>query len=279
MPPWIRLRYAVVFAAVAVSLLASPPAPGLRFTSDLSSIKIEARPGETVTRSFRLRLAPEEARVQFRSRMEDFWQSEDGAQSFYRPAGTLDRSCASWTSLNPIEQAVDGGDELDIRLTIAIPADVEPGGHWCALTVDQVADPLAAPAGVGVQFLASISIGVFVYVPPVERAARILDVRFDADEASLRIANEGNAPIAVEGRFELSPAGGGDPIAVLPLPRTTVLLEPIASRWISVALPDRARLPPGRYQARVILDIGTDHYLGVQKEIELRRGLEPRPRP
>lgn len=275
----IQHRCVAAVAVLAASLVASAPAPALRFTSDLSSIKIEARPGQVVTRSFQLRLAPEETRVQFRSRMEDFWQSEDGKQSFYRAAGTLDRSCASWISLNPVEQAVEGGGELDIRLTVAVPDDVEAGGHWCALTVDQVADPLAAPAGIGVQFLASISIGVFVYVPPVERAARILDVRFDGDEASVRIANEGNAPIAVEGRFELSPAGGGEPIAVVPLPRTTVLLEPIASRWISVTLPDRSRLPSGRYQARVILDIGTDHYLGVQKEIDLRRGPERQPQP
>lgn len=275
----IQLRCAAALAAVAASLVAVPPAPALRFTADLSSIKIEAHPGQVVTRSFRLRLAPEESRVQFRSRMEDFWQSEDGTQSFYQPAGTLDRSCAPWVSLNPVERAVEGGGELGIRLTVAVPEDVEAGGHWCALTVDQVADPLAAPAGIGVQFLASVSIGVFVYVPPVERAARILDVRLDGEEASLRVANEGNAPIAVEGRFEISPSGGGEPVAVVPLPRTTVLLEPVSSRWISVALPDRSRLPSGRYLARVILDIGADHYLGVQKEIDLRRDPEPHPLP
>lgn len=279
MTPSIPLRRAVALAAVACSLVAVPPARALRFTADLSSIKIEARPGQVVTRSFHLRLAPEERRVQFRSRMEDFWQSEDGAQSFYRPAGTLDRSCAPWVSLNPVERSVDGGGELGIRLTVAVPEDVEAGGHWCALTVDQVADPLAAPTGVGVQFLASVSIGVFVYVAPVERAARILEVRLDGDDASLRVANEGNAPIAVEGRLEISPPGGGEPVAVVPLPRTTVLLEPIASRWISVALPERSRLPSGRYLARVILDIGVDHYLGVQKEIELHRGPGHPPRP
>lgn len=279
MTPRIRARFAAPALALAVFLAAAGPAPAIRFTSNLSSIKIEAHPDQIVNRSFRLTLAQDEARTQFRARMEDFWQSEDGTQSFYRPAGTLGRSCAPWVSLNPMEQAVEGGDSLEVRLTVAVPSHLEGGGYWCALTVDQVPDPLNAPAGVGVQFLASVSIGVFVSVPPISLAARILEVHLEGDEASLRVANEGNAPIAVEGRFELSRPDGDASVTVIDLPRTTVLLEPVASRWISVPLPDSSHLPSGRYLARVILDIGIDHYLGVQKEVDLHRGSDRHPRP
>ena len=48
--------------------------------------------------------------------------------------------------------------------TVTIPKDAKTGGYWCALIVDEVMDPLRVrPEGVGVRFLASLSIGVFVY--------------------------------------------------------------------------------------------------------------------
>lgn len=271
---------ASVGALVALALvLQPPPASGLRFTSNFSSIKVEAQPGETVGRSFHLQLTPGEGPAQFRARMEDFWQSEDGEQSFYRPAGTVERSCAPWVSLNPVEESVEVGGSLDVRLSIAVPGDVGAGGYWCALTIDEVPNPLAAPVGVGVQFLASVSIGVFVYVPPVVREARILEVRLDGELARVRVANDGNAPFAVEGRFEFLHPGATEPIASASLPRTTVLLEPMPTRWIEVPLPGIAELPSGRYLVRAVIDVGLDHYLGVQREMDVRRAASRPDRP
>ena len=53
----------------------------------------------------------------------------------------------------------------------------------------------------------------------------------------------------------------------MPLQRTTILTEPIASRRVSIALPDLAALPAGRYMAQVVLDLGLDHDVGVQKDL------------
>jgi hypothetical protein len=261
----------LTWSLAACAALAAVPASALRFAATLDSIKVQAEPGRTVTRTFQLRLAEDEQRTRFHSHVEDFWHSEDGTQSFYRPAGTLERSCGSWVTLNPVEQAVDPGKSLDVRLSVAVPAAAAPGGYWCALTVDQLVDPLAAPAGVAVQFLASISVGIFVYLPPIERAARVLDVELTGAEARVRLQNEGNAPLAVEGRLELLRPGSSEIVATVTFPRTTLLLEPANRRWITVPLPPAAELPAGRYLVRAIIDIGLDHYVGVQREMEIRR--------
>lgn len=264
-----KLPLALGLAAAAA--LAAAEASALRFSATLDSIKAEVRPGETINRGFHLTLAADEQRTRFHSHIEDFWQSEDGKQSFYRPPGTVERSCGRWVTLNPVDTVVAPGGSLDLRLSVAVPPSAGPGGYWCALTVDQLADPLASPSGVAVQFLASISVGIFVYIPPIERAVRIVDVELTSDQARVRLQNEGNAPVAAEGRLELLRPGTLELVAAVKFPRTTLLLAPTPRRWITVPLPDAAELPAGRYLVRAIVDIGLDHYIGVQREMEIRR--------
>jgi len=260
-----------VWCLVAVAMLVAAPAPALRFSATLESIKIDGKPGQSVNRTFQLRLPADEQRAVFHSHIEDFWQSEDGKQTFYRPPGTLDHSCGAWTTLNPVDRTVEPGGSLDVRLTVSVPATAAPGGYWCALTVDQVADPMEAPNGVAMQFLASISVGIFVNLAPIETAAHILAVDLDAEEAHIRMENEGNAPVAAEGRLEFLDTGTTQTVATVSFPRTTLLLDPSTRRRISIPLPGVDALPSGRYLVRVIIDVGLDHYIGVQREMEIHR--------
>jgi hypothetical protein len=257
-------------------LLLAANAPAIEFTSSFESIKIDGRPGEVVNRDFQLHLAPGGKRVHFTARAEDWWPSEDGSQSFYRPAGTLPRSCGPWVTLNPVETAVDAGGILSIRVTTAVPREAGPGGYWCVLTVDEVPDPLdASTQGVAVRFQASVSVGIFVNLAPVERAAEIREIEISHGQARLKVCNRGNAPIGAEGRLEFltpgPPPSGAVPAATALIPRATVLTDPAPCRILTANLP--AALPPGRYLVRALLDIGVDHYLGVQKEMEIGRDL------
>lgn len=264
----------VLLPLLATLLLAGPaPAGAIEFTSRLESIKIDARPGETVNRGFQLRLVPGGRRVHFKARAEDWWTNEDGSQSFYRPAGTLPRSCGPWISLNPVETVVDPGGLLDVRVTAAVPRSAGPGGYWCVLTVDEVPDPLDARSGVEVRFLSSVSVGIFINLEPVERAVEIRDVEISRGEAHFRVCNTGNAPVGAEGRLELRRPGQEAVTASAVIPRATVLMDPMRCRVLTAALPGPAQLPPGRYVATVLLDIGLDHYLGLRKELEVGRDL------
>jgi hypothetical protein len=62
-----------------------------------------------------------------------------------------------------------------------------------------------------------------------------------------------------------------EPIATMVIPRRTIVPEPVSSAILSASLPAAAVLPSGRYLVRFILDIGVDHYIGVQKELEILR--------
>lgn len=262
------------FLLLAVLPLFGPvAAAALEFTSSFDSIKIDGRPGEVVNREFQLRLAPGGRRVHFKSRAEDWWSSEDGSRSFYRPAGTLPRSCGPWISLNPVETAVEPGGVLAIRVTAAIPREAGPGGYWCVLTVDELPDPLDVRAGVEVRFLASVSVGIFVNIEPVERAAEIRDVQLAGGRARLKVCNTGNAPLGAEGRLEFLRPGGTAPVATAVVPRATVLTGPEPCRILTADLPDASALPAGRYLVVALLDIGLDHYLGIQQELEIGRDV------
>lgn len=257
----------------ALLLLQAGVAAGIEFTSSFESIRMQARPGQSLTRSFQLRLGPGAERVHFQARVEDWWQSEDGSKSIYREAGTLARSCGRWISLNPVETAVDPGGVLEVRVSAAVPPEAPAGGYWCVLTVDELPDPLRAPGGVEVRFLASISVGIFVEIEPVTRSLEISDVEVSSGRARIWVRNTGNGPLAVDGRIEFSRPGASQAVAALSVPRTMVLPEPVQTRVLSIEVPDARALPDGHYRVVVLLDIGLDHYLGVQRDLEIRREL------
>jgi hypothetical protein len=266
-------KFSSFFLAGVLVLAACTPAGAVSFKATLSSIKLNARPGQILTSAFRLTLDPDQPKTRFRAHMQDWWRSEDGAQSFYAEPGTLGRSCGRWVTLNPVEVDVLPGETMTTRLTVSVSSEAEPGGYWCVLTVDELPDPLAVSEGVGVRFLASVSIGVFIYVGEQQRAAEITAVEVRGDAAVVKIRNDGNTPLAIEGRFEFAKSGATEPTAVVTLARSTLLTEPIASGLFSATLPDASSLPSGRYLVRAIIDYGVDHYIGTQREMDITREL------
>lgn len=174
-------------------------------------------------------------------------------------------------TLNPVEAEVLPGETMTTRLTISVSPEAEPGGYWCVLTIDELPDPLAASEGVDVRFMASVSVGVFVYVGELRRAAEITAVEVRDDSAVVKVRNDGNTPLAIEGRFEFVKPGATEPTAVVNLARSTLLTEPIASGLFSAKLPDSSSLPSGRYLVRAIVDYGVDHYIGTQREMDITR--------
>src|ERR1700694_4880892 len=206
-------KYRSVFLACALVLAAHAPVAAVSFKATLGSLKISARPGDVQTREFRLTLDRDQPKTRFMGPMQDWWRSEDGAQSFYAEPGTLTRSCGQWVALNPVEVDVVPGETMTTRLTVSVPSEATPGGYWCVLTVDELPDPLAVSDGVGVRFMAAVSIGVFVYVGEVHRAAEISAVEVLNDSFTVKLRNVGNTPLAIEGRFEFIKPGATEPTA------------------------------------------------------------------
>lgn len=265
---WNLLLALTFLVCVAAPCFAQGP---LSFQATLESIRVDAQPQQVITRQFKLTLDPGQRETRFKAKVEDWWRSEDGAQSFYGEAGTLRRSCARWVSLNPVESSVGPGESLIIRITVSVPQEMASGGYWCALTVDEVPDPRTVQDGVGVKFVASVSTGIFVNVGTIERSARIVDLSVAADTAMIRLRNDGNAPVGVDGRLEFYAPGATAPAATVVVPRGTILTEPSAEGTLISRLPPPAQLPSGRYRVRAILDYGAPHYIGAEREVELVR--------
>jgi hypothetical protein len=263
----------VLVLACALVLTGHSRVGAVTFTATLSSIRINASPGDVQTREFRLTLDKAQLKTRFTAHMQDYWKSEDGAQSFYDEPGTLSRSCGRWVTLNPVEVEVLPGETMTTRLTVKVSSEAEPGGYWCVLTVDELPDPLAVLEGVGIRFLASVSVGVFVNVGEQHRAAEITGVEVVNDSALVKLRNDGNTPLSIEGRFEFIRAGTTEPTAVVTLTRNLLLTEPILTGAYSAKLPDATVLPSGRYLMRAIIDYGADHYIGIQREMDVERSV------
>ena len=268
---FLTLRAAVTLT-IAMALLHAGRADAVTINASFSPIRLTAQPGDVVTTSYQLKLAEGEPTVRFKVDIQDWWRSEDGQQSFYAAAGSLGRSCGKWVAATPGEAPVSGGQVLQVRLSISVPKVVKPGGYWCALTVDETPDPqTVTPEGVGVKFLASVSTGIYVSVGSIERGVDILDIDVANDRAVTKLVNTGNTPVAVEGHFDFFKPGATEPVVAVDLPRNVLLTEPISTGVYSVALPEPARLPAGKYLVRLVIDIGLNHYIGVQREIEISR--------
>ena len=82
-----------VLLSVALVATFQATARAVTFTATLGSIRITARPGQVMTREFRLTLDADQPKTRFKSHMQDWWRNEDGTQSFYLDPGTLTQSC------------------------------------------------------------------------------------------------------------------------------------------------------------------------------------------
>lgn len=265
-------RFACIVALIALCAGASP-SWALKFHAAFDPIIVAAKAGSVINRTFTLTLAADEQQTQFKLHIEDWWRSEDGKQSFYKEPGTVPQSCGKWITVNPVEQQVNPGQALTARLSITVPPDAKTGGYWCALTVDEVPNPEAVkPEGVGIVFNTSISIPIFVFISPVNRAAKFLDLQVNGDTVAVKLRNTGDCPLLTKGRFEFVRPGEKTPAAVVPF-SGALFLSPVDTRIFTEALPPVGKLPSGRYLVRVILDIGLDKYLGVQKTIDVNRAL------
>jgi hypothetical protein len=266
-------KFRTLLLASTFLIAVQSPVAAVSFKATLTSLRITARPGEVQTREFHLTLDPDQVKTRFTAHMQDWWRSEDGSQSIYDEPGTLGRSCGRWVSLNPVEVEVRPGETMTTRLTVSLPAELAPGGFWCVLTVDELPDPLAVSEGVGVRFMASVSIGVFVNVGDQQRAAEITAVEILNDSASVTLRNDGNTPLPIEGRFEFVKPGAAEPTAVVTLSRNLLLTQPTLTSAFSAKLPDPASLPSGRYRVRAIIDYGVDHYIGTEREMYVARSV------
>lgn len=269
------MKRRIIFLTIIFIFSVTSSAFCLNFRFAPLFIKAKAEPGEVINRTFTLSLKEEERETYFSSFIEDWWRSEDQRKTFYQPAGTLKSSCGTWCTVNPIEAAISGGETLSVRLTISVPPDVKPGGYWAALSVNELPSPLK-PQGVAISFLASVSVGILVEVPPIEREAKIVGMRADEDFVWVKVKNLGNTMLKVAGKINFL-APGEEKIlftselvsgASLPGEADPLVGGPINPLEFQAPLP--ADLPSGTYLLQAILDTDLKYYIGAEKILTIK---------
>jgi len=194
-----------------------------------------------------------EAPLQFRFYAGDFDQAEAGSHT-YAAAGTLPHSCAGRLSVVPDGATLAPGERQDLVVTMA-PG---PGTCWSGVFVET-----RAWGAEGVSVGQRVMVKAYGIAPGASIAGTIAAVAAraaaDSVDVDVEFANEGARPLRPEGRVELR-ALSGEVLAAYPVEAFSAL--PGRRRRFAVRLP--AALPPGRYLAVPILEIGAADLVGGQ---------------
>ena len=108
----------------------------------------------------------------------DFSIDKENNFAFYEP-GHQSYSCARWLTLDEAEFDLTPGESKRVEVTISVPDEVEPGGHYAALFFETV--PVETPPGVSVIITGRIPSLFYLTIPGVTGA----DVFSDAEIVSI----------------------------------------------------------------------------------------------
>ena len=245
-----------------------------QFAGTFAPIRTWAKPGETLARELRLQLVKSVTGqpLRFKAYSQDFWMSADGRSTGYGDPGKVKASCSNWVTVDPVTQEVAPGGDLLVRVSITVPAGTQPGGYWCAVSIDEQMDPRrkALLGGSGMVLFASFSNAVYVFVAPLQLDAKIKKLDIDSQNASVTVQSLANSPLLIEGHLEFLREGVAEPVAKVDLARRVLLPEPHGSVMTEAPLPPIEVLPDGDYLVKVVLDVGLDHLLGAQSKRSIK---------
>ena len=173
----------------------------------------------------------------------------------------VNRSAADWIQVEPREFSLNPDEEREIQFTVSVPQRVK-GTHWAAIYVRS--EPANVEGG-GTQIVAIKRFAVKVYetIPGTEtRKAFVTDfsaVTTSIPKFNLSVKNEGNVQLEFTGELRLRDESGE---VVDTKKINTFPLLPGYKRNLTIKGEEVTNLPPGKYNAVVILDYGAENRIG-----------------
>jgi hypothetical protein len=160
----------------------------------------------------------------------DFSIDEESNFAFYEP-GHESYSCARWLTLDEAEFDLNPGETKEVKVTVAVPDEVEPGGHYAALFFETA--PLEAPPGVSVIIAGRIPSLIYLTIPGVTETEVFSDaeivslllpgwVEKGPVEAGVMVCNTGNVHLTIAAKAYFS-GFRGENIGELDLGQMVVL--------------------------------------------------------
>ncbi len=232
-----------------------------------------AKPGAVLNYTLQV-YNPSPDPVRVRVSVGDWTLKPDGQPVFLEP-GSLPQSAAGWVTFTPSTFELKGKERREVRYTLRVPEDAEPGSHWTALFL-LAENPAPAPGKKLAAFRIRVAHTIYVNVPPLAHGGAILGLSATPPEdpakpvvVAVQYANTGNAAHAVTGRIEVRNARG-ETVGRLEVDRTVVL--PGSTRVLLARF--FGPVPPGDYAVLAVLNYGdpaTD--VAGQTVFRLEKGL------
>jgi len=181
----------------------------------------------------------------------DFSIDEESNFAFYEP-GHESYSCARWLTLNEAEFDLNPGATKEVKVTVAVPDEVEPGGHYAALFFETAL--LEAPPGVSVTIAGRIPSLFYLTIPGATEAEVFSDaeivslllpgwVEKGPVETGVVVRNTGNIHLTIAAKVYFS-GFRGENIGELDLGQVVVLPHSeriMKGRWEKIPLFSRVK--------------------------------------
>lgn len=218
-------------------------------------------PGDILSEKIRVR-NDEETAINYTTTVEDFKaEGDEGEVNLIEKESDVENASFSmqrWITVEPRSASINPGEEKVFEVTIRIPRDAEPGGHFASVLVERSGSAASGGSGASVSSRLGSLLLMRVSGNVTEQA------KIDAFKAQnnyyqngpvtleLRTKNEGNTHIKPKGRIVISNIFGKK-VAEIPLTSANVL--PGAARVVRSTWDQKNLI--GRYTATLFAEYGT----------------------
>ena len=215
-------------------------------------------PGDTIVEKLRVRNDSDTA-IAYSIVVDDFKAKDDvgGVNLFEQgeQAANANFQLAKWVTVEPTQFTIGASQEAVLNITVKIPKDAEPGGHFASVLVQragtQTAGGAAVESRVGSLILLRVSGAVTESASVDSFKAEESYTQYGPITFDLRTKNDGNVHVAPTGTIVITHMFGHK---VAEIPLTTANVLPDSARIVKTLWDEK--YPIGRYTATLVASYG-----------------------
>jgi P pilus assembly chaperone PapD len=195
---------------VSLHIFALPASAGVSITVSPTKIDLTLNTTEIAIQEINVQNPGSES-TRIHAYAMDFSINEEGDFTFSDP-GYESYSCATWLNIDEADFDLGPGETKDVKVTISVPQEVEPGGHYAALFFETV--PPETQSGVSVAIAGRIPSLFYLTIPGITDADIVTNAEITSlllpgwiekgpVEIGVTVRNTGNVhlPIAAKAYF------------------------------------------------------------------------------
>ena len=221
-----RCAAAVLLLAIVLSVMPSPVLAQGGIKVWPTCIELMVGHGETATKTVNIQNLGSEP-VMLQAYVMDFSKDRNGDFAFYEP-GHESYSASQWLSIDRLDLELAANQSREVEVTVAVPAQIEPGGHYTALFFEAI--PLSNEGTVSIS--TRIPTLFYIIVPGVTEAEVTANAEISSLllpgvagggslEAGVVVHNSGNVHLTVAAKAYFDGYWGGN--SELDLGQTIIL--------------------------------------------------------